>query len=37
MASDRARPVRATSLVYGLSALISLLGSYWLFTRMFEA
>jgi hydrogenase/urease accessory protein HupE len=37
MASDRAKPVRATSLVYGLSALISLLGSYWLLTRMFEA
>jgi hydrogenase/urease accessory protein HupE len=37
MATDRARPVRATSLVYGLSALISLLGSYWLLTRMFEA
>jgi hydrogenase/urease accessory protein HupE len=36
-ASDRAKPVRATSLVYGLSALISLLGSYWLLTRMFEA
>jgi hydrogenase/urease accessory protein HupE len=37
MATDRAKPVRATSLVYGLSALISLLGSYWLLTRMFEA
>jgi hydrogenase/urease accessory protein HupE len=37
MATDRAKPVRATSLVYGLSALISLLGSYWLVTRMFEA
>ena len=37
MATDRAKPVRATSLVYGLSALISLLGSYWFFTRMFEA
>jgi hypothetical protein len=29
MATDRAKPVRATSLVYGLSVLISLLGSYW--------
>ena len=37
MASDRTKPVRATSLVYGLSALISLLGSYWLLTRVFEA
>jgi hypothetical protein len=37
MATDRAKPVRATSLVYGLSVLISLLGSYWLFTRLFEA
>jgi hydrogenase/urease accessory protein HupE len=37
MATDQAKPVRATSLVYGLSVLISLLGSYWLVTRMFEA
>jgi len=36
-AIDRAEPVRAASLVYGLSALISLLGSYWFLTRMFEA
>jgi hydrogenase/urease accessory protein HupE len=36
-ATDRAEPVRAASLVYGLSALISLLGSYWFLTRMFEA
>jgi hydrogenase/urease accessory protein HupE len=36
MATDRAKPARATSLVYGLSALISLLGSYWFLTRLFE-
>ncbi len=36
LATDRAKPVRATSLVYGLSALISLLGSYWFLTRVFE-
>src|SRR5437016_3762685 len=29
---DRAKPVRAASLVYALSALIGLLGSYWLLT-----
>ena len=37
MATDRAKPVRAASLVYALSLLISLLGSYWLFTRLLEA
>ncbi len=37
MTTDRAEPARATSLVYGLSVLISLLGSYWFLTRMFEA
>ena len=36
MAADRAKSVRAASLVYALSVLISLLGSYWLLTRMFE-
>jgi hydrogenase/urease accessory protein HupE len=36
-ATERAEPARAASLVYGLSALISLLGSYWFLTRMFEA
>jgi hydrogenase/urease accessory protein HupE len=35
-AADRAKPARATSLVYGLSVLISLLGSYWFITRVFE-
>jgi hydrogenase/urease accessory protein HupE len=37
MATDRAKPVRAASLVYALSLLISLLGGYWLLTRILEA
>jgi len=37
MATDRAKPVRTASLVYALSLLISLLGSYWLLTRLLEA
>ena len=37
MATDRAKPVRAASLVYALSLLISLLGSYWLLARILEA
>jgi hydrogenase/urease accessory protein HupE len=37
MAIDRAKPVRAASLVYALSVLISVLGSYWLVTRMLDA
>jgi hydrogenase/urease accessory protein HupE len=37
MATDRAKPVRAASLVYVLSVLISVLGSYWLVTRMLDA
>jgi hypothetical protein len=37
MATDRAKPVRAASLVYALSVLISVLGSYWLVTRMLDA
>jgi hydrogenase/urease accessory protein HupE len=37
MATDRAKPVRAASLVYALSLLISLIGSYWLLTRLLEA
>jgi hypothetical protein len=37
MATDRAKPVRAASLVYALSAFITLLGSYWLLTRMLSA
>jgi hydrogenase/urease accessory protein HupE len=36
-ATNRATPVRAASLVYALSALISLLGGYWLVTRILEA
>jgi hydrogenase/urease accessory protein HupE len=36
MAADRAKSVRAASLVYVVSVLISLLGSYWLLTRMLE-
>lgn len=36
-ATNRAAPVRAASLVYALSALISLLGGYWLVTRILEA
>ncbi|HWX85224.1 MAG TPA: HupE/UreJ family protein [Xanthobacteraceae bacterium] len=34
-AVDRAKPVRAAALVYALSALITVLGSYWLLTRIF--
>jgi hydrogenase/urease accessory protein HupE len=37
MAADPAKPVRAASLVYALSMLISLLGSYWLVTRVLQA
>jgi hydrogenase/urease accessory protein HupE len=37
MAADGAKPVRAASLVYTLSMLISLLGSYWFVTRILEA
>ena len=36
-AADRAKPVRAASLVYMLSTLITVLGGYWLVTRVFEA
>jgi hydrogenase/urease accessory protein HupE len=35
-AVDRTKPVRATGLVYAVSAIISLLGGYWLFARVFE-
>jgi hydrogenase/urease accessory protein HupE len=37
LAADRTKPVRAASLVYALSALITVLGGYWLVTRVFEA
>ena len=36
-ATNRATPVRAAALVYALSALIGLLGSYWLVARLLEA
>ena len=36
-AADRAKPVRAAALVYTLSAVITVLGSYWLVTRVFES
>ncbi|RXH40612.1 HupE/UreJ family protein [Bradyrhizobium zhanjiangense] len=36
-AADRTKPVRAARLVYAVSAAISLLGGYWLLTRVFEA
>lgn len=35
--TDRAKPIRATGLVYAVSAVISLLSGYWLFMRMVEA
>ncbi len=34
-AVDRTKPVRAAALVYALSALITVLGSYWFLTRVF--
>jgi hydrogenase/urease accessory protein HupE len=37
MAVDRTKPVRAASLVYALSAVITVLGSYWFLTRVFDA
>jgi hydrogenase/urease accessory protein HupE len=36
-ATDRTKPVRAAALVYTLSAVITVLGSYWLVTRVFES
>jgi hydrogenase/urease accessory protein HupE len=36
-AADRTKPVRAAALVYALSALITVLGSYWFLTRVFES
>ena len=36
-AVDRTKPVRAAALVYALSAVITVLGSYWLVTRVFES
>ncbi len=37
MAVDRTKPMRAATLVYALSALISVLGSYWFLARVFDA
>ncbi len=37
LAADRTKPVRATPLVYALSAVITVLGSYWFVTRVFVA
>jgi hydrogenase/urease accessory protein HupE len=37
MAVDRDKPVRAAALVYTMSAVITVLGSYWFFTRVFDA
>ena len=37
MTPDRTKPLRAASLVYALSVLIGLLGSYWLLTRVLQA
>jgi hydrogenase/urease accessory protein HupE len=34
LAVDGSKPVRAASLVYGLSGLIAVLGSYWFLTRL---
>ena len=36
-ATDSAQPVRTERLVYAVSAMISLLGGYWLLSRVFEA
>ena len=36
-AADRTKPVRAAALVYTLSAAITVLGSYWLLTRVLES
>jgi hydrogenase/urease accessory protein HupE len=36
-AAGRTKPVRAAALVYALSAVITVLGSYWLVTRVFES
>jgi len=37
LAADRAVPVRAAALVYALSTAITVLGGYWLLTRVFVA
>jgi hydrogenase/urease accessory protein HupE len=37
MAVDRTKPARAATLVYALSALIGVIGSYWFVTRVLDA
>jgi hydrogenase/urease accessory protein HupE len=37
LATDRTKPVRAATVVYTLSAAITILGSYWLVTRVIES
>jgi len=37
MAVDRTKPARAATVVYALSALITVLGSYWFLTRVLDA
>jgi hydrogenase/urease accessory protein HupE len=37
MAVDSSKPARAATLVYALSALIAVLGSYWFLTRVLDA
>src|SRR5262249_18593597 len=37
LAVDRTKPARAAPLVYALSGLIAVLGSYWLVARVLEA
>ena len=37
MAVDSTKPARAATLVYALSALITVLGSYWFLTRVLDA
>ena len=37
LAADRTKPVRATPVVYALSAVITVLGGYWFLTRVFVA
>jgi hypothetical protein len=36
IAADNAKPARAATLVYALSALITVLGSYWFLERVLE-
>jgi hydrogenase/urease accessory protein HupE len=37
MAGDRTKPARAATLVYALSAVIGVIGSYWFITRVLDA